>query len=343
MSAALGLIVSADRAVVRRRRLPIPGRVLVAEGDKVGAEDIVARALLPGPLLPVPVAALFGCEPGEAAARLTVAEGDAVREGDILGRGPGIWGLGAREARAPMAGVVERVSRATGQITLRGAARPLEVAAHLPGVVSGVVPGEGADVACRAAHVQGVFGTGGEVRGPLSAEPLPGAVWLLGVAAGDDLARAAAAGVAAVVAGGTGYADLRAAEARRPDVVVILTEGFGDLPMAEPTRRILSAHMGRTVSVDGTTQIRAGVVRPEVVVPLPGAGRAMPAGPPPELRPGARVRIVRDPGFGRRGHVVQMPALPRAVDSGAVVRVLLVALDGGGVVVVPRANVEVEG
>ena len=342
MNASSGLIVSPDRSVVRRRRLPVSGEVLVTEGATVRAEDIVARAMLEGPLLPVPVAGLLGCEPAGVARLLTVTEGMAVREGDVLGRSLGIWRFGAREARAPMAGTVERVSPTTGQITLRGASRALEVRAHLPGVVSAVSPGEGADIICRAAQVQGVFGIGGETRGILSTEALPGAVWLLRTADSDDLRRAADAGVAAVVAGGIGYADLGVVHSRRSPVVVVLTEGFGDQPMADRTWNILRVHLGRAAAVDGTTQIRAGVVRPDVVIPRSGEGRPLPSGPPPELRLGIRVRIVREPGLGRCGRVLQLPPLPRTVDSGVVTRVVLVALDGGGVQTVPRANVEVE-
>lgn len=344
VSAALGRIVAGDREVVKLRRLPIPGRVLVKLGAMVAATDAVAVALLPGPLLAVSAAALLGCEPAEACRRLSVAEGDTVAAGDLLGRGPGIWGLWPREVRAPAAGVVERISPATGQLTLRGASRPLEVLAHVPGVIAAVEPAQGADIACRAAQVQGVYGVGGEARGPLAAEPAPGVVWVLPEAGVADLQRASAAGVAAVVAGGAPHTAVLALAARPSAPVLVLTEGFGALPMAEPAWRILTAHLGREASVDGTTQIRAGVVRPEVVVPLPGLPRrAGSPGPPPGLRPGVRVRIVRDPWFGARGRVLQLPAEPRAVESEAVVPVLVLALDGGGSAVVPRANVEVEG
>lgn len=325
-------------ALIRRqRRLPIPGEVLVSLGQRVPADLSVARALLPGRVLAVPFAGLIACEPAEAARYLTVHEGQVIAEGDVLARAPGVFGLGAREARAPASGTIERISAASGQMTLRGVPQPLDVVAHIPGTVTALLPGEGAEITGHAAVAQGVYGVGGEARGRLADAPGPRAVWLLPTATAADLSRAAAAGCVAVVSGSIPYTDLA-----KTGLVVILTEGFGVLPMGERTAALLRRHLGAPASVDGTTRIRAGVVRPEVVIPLEGDHPPRrPPLVPPSLRPGTRVRVVRDPGFGRLGEVLQLPPLPRPVDSGAVVRVAIVALDGGGVVTVPRANVEV--
>jgi len=335
---------AAERAEVRRvRRLPLPGQVLVAPGDRVGAETVIAAALLAGRVLTVPLAGLLGCTPAEAAARVAVAAGQGVRAGDLLARAPGIFGLGTREARAPAAGTVEAVSGFSGQLTLRLPGERVEIAAHLPGRVTAVLPGEGAEVACTGAHLQGVYGVGGEVRGPLCPEPRPGGVLALPAADGALLRWAAAEGVRAVVTGGVPYLDLLASAGEHPALVVVLTEGFGPLRMRPEAWAILSARWGRLACADGTTQIRAGVIRPELVIPA-GDGEGAPAVPrPPVLRPGARVRLVAQPYFGRTGLVLQLPLAPQAVPGGAVVRVALLALDGAGTALVPQANVEVLG
>jgi len=58
------------------------------------------------------------------------------------------------------------------------------------------------------------------------------------------------------------------------------------------------------------------------------------------LAPGVAVRIIRDPHFGLLGTVAALPENPALLDSGAKARVLEVALERGGTVTVPRANVE---
>ena len=49
---------------------------------------------------------------------------------------------------------------------------------------------------------------------------------------------------------------------------LIITEGFGDIAMAERTFNLLKEREGSEAAVNGTTQIRAGVMRPEIVIPL---------------------------------------------------------------------------
>jgi hypothetical protein len=97
-------------------------------------------------------------------------------------------------------------------------------------------------------------------------------------------------------------------------------------------------------SLNGATQIRAGVIRPEVVVPL--AGRRAEGGPAAAvvaggLAPGTRVRIIREPHFGRLGRVTELPSALQQLPTEASVRVLVVDLEGGGRHVLPRANVEI--
>jgi hypothetical protein len=89
------------------------------------------------------------------------------------------------------------------------------------------------------------------------------------------------------------------------------------------------------------------VLRPEVVIPLAGAGPAARTGPATVgeanghvLRPGAAVRIIRDPYFGIIGTAVALPEKPQVLGSGSKARVLEVQLPSGEKVVVPRANVE---
>ena len=85
-------------------------------------------------------------------------------------------------------------------------------------------------------------------------------------------------GAAAVVSGGIDDQDLKELLGRDLGVAitgsetigltVIVTEGFGDIAMASRTWRLLADKAGRRASVNGATQIRAGVMRPEILVPL---------------------------------------------------------------------------
>ena len=168
--------------------------------------------------------------------------------------------------------------------------------------------------------------------------------------------RARDVGAVAVVAGGIDDQDLKEflgydlgvaiTGSERTGLTLIVTEGFGDIAMAGRTYELLVGHAGKQASVNGATQIRAGVMRPEILVPL---GAAAPAGAAAAgaadaesgvLALGTLVRIIRDPHFGIIGTVAALPEQPAVLGSGSRARVLEVALADGQRVTVPRANVE---
>ena len=168
----------------------------------------------------------------------------------------------------------------------------------------------------------------------------------------EALQRARELGVAAVVVGGFDDQDLRELLGRDLGVAItgseelgltlVLTEGFGHIRMAERTWRLLEAHRGELASVSGATQIRAGVMRPEILIPrAPSAGATGEDPHATGLEVGSLLRVIRQPHFGRIGNVVELPPELRPLESEAKVRVLVVEFaDDHTRAVVPRANVE---
>ena len=365
-----GLRITAHAVVRRERRLPIQGQVLVHVGDAVAPQDVVAHTELPGNVQAVNLASRLGVEPSQVPQALARPLGAEVRRDEELATASGLFGLGRRSVLSPCDGVLESVSPVTGQVLVREPPIPVEVSAYVRGCVVKELPGEGVVVEARGALLQGIFGVGGETWGALAlAVDSPEAELTAGRLRGehrghvvvggacasyDALARARELGVAAVVVGGIDDVVLRQLLGRDLGVAItgtedlglslVLTEGFGRLPMSDRAWSLLAARSGRLASVSGATQIRAGVVRPEVLIPEgQGAG---PATAPEEevgtgLDVGSAVRLIRAPGFGRIGRVVELPREPRRLETEALVRVVLVTFPGEAApVAVPRANVE---
>lgn len=363
-----GLTVTPDTLVRKLRRLPLKGEVLVGVGEAVAPETVVARTLLPGVLRTVRLAEQLGLEPEEALALLRVKEGDGVERDQLLAEASSFFGLFKSSCRSPVTGTVELISKATGHVGIRESPTPVEVRAYVRGTVAELLPEEGVVVETRGALVQGIFGVGGERQGTLhvatetASEPLTEALpwtdWTGKIVVGGSnvsgaaLSRAASAGVAAVVVGAIVDSDL--VEFLGYDIGVaitgheaipltlVITEGFGTIPMAERTFALLRSLEGQQASINGATQIRAGVIRPELVVPhdRPATGAA----PPPasqDLAVGTPIRLIREPYFGQLATVAGLPPEPQRIPSGAVVRVLEAELADGERVVVPRANVEI--
>ncbi len=114
--------------------------------------------------------------------------------------------------------------------------------------------------------------------------------------------------------------------------------------MAAATYELLASLAGHRASANGATQIRAGVQRPEIIVPATEPAD-MSAGPaeqtaPAGLTTGSPIRIIREPNFGRLGTVKSLPPAAVAIESEAIVRVVEVQFSDGRTTIVPRANVE---
>ncbi len=364
-----GLKVAACTMFRARRLLPVHGEVLVKVGDLVKARDVIARTFIDGDVTPVAIASQLSAPASDVAELMLVKEGDAVVAGQPIARSKGIFGFGKREVVSPSAGVIESISATTGQVMLRGAPVAVEVLAYIDGRVTEVFAGEGALIETDAVFVQGIFGVGGETVGLLRmacARPdalldatqitpsLKGCVVVGGARVTAAAVRAAqAVGVAAIVAGGIDDADLKAilgydlgvaiTGTERLGLSIVVTEGFGDIAMAERTFALLKSFEGREASVNGATQIRAGVTRPEIVIAR-SAGDVAPALAAPReaglLEIGTPVRLIRDPYFGMLGNVTALPSEPAVLGSGSKARVLEVACANGTRVTVPRANIE---
>ena len=123
---------------------------------------------------------------------------------------------------------------------------------------------------------------------------------------------------------------------------LILTEGFGEIGMAHRTFDLLTENDGRGASVSGATQIRAGVIRPEVIIPSDQEAPAKDAEKVVKgLEVGVQLRVIRQPYFGRMGTVVDLPPELQVLETGARVRVLELKLENGETIILPRANVEI--
>jgi len=367
-----GLTVSARTTIIKTRRLPLKGTVLSTTGTWVAPADKVARAELPGIMQPIKVASKLGIEPSEVTALLTVKVGDKVNRGDIVAVTKGMWGLFKSECKSTTTGTVELISNITGNVGVREAPTPIEVDAYIPGRIIEVLDGEGVVIEAHGALIQGIFGIGGERRGeimmitagpdePITADMITSAhagKIIVGGSnlSGDALRKAHELGVTGIVVGGIvdkdlidylGY-DIGVAITGHENIplTLVLTEGFGTIAMAGRTFNLLKSLTGKTASICGATQIRAGVIRPEVIVAddteNAGGNAADEVVPSFSLEPGTNIRIIREPYFGLLATVTALPHHLVTVGSGAEVRVLEARLNTTGeIVTVPRANVEI--
>ena len=365
-----GLKVTKGTTIQKERRLPLQGEVLVEAGTTVQAEDVVAKADLPGNVQLLNVANLLSVPAEEVIEYMLKPIGEAITKDEIIATTKGLFGLFKSQARSPIDGTIEAVSDVTGQVILREPPIPVEVKAYTDGTVTEIAPNEGVTVETYGTYIQGIFGVGGETVGNLTvtvAAPsdelaaeqiLPehrGNILVSGsLVTTDAIQKAIQQGVKGIIAGGIDDADLREllgyelgvaiTGSEEIGITLVITEGFGRIAMAEQTFALLKARAGMKTSINGATQIRAGVVRPEILIPIVPevAETASEAADGAEgiLEVGSSVRIIREPYFGKLGRVTELPVELQNLETEARVRVLRVELKDGQQTTLPRANVE---
>ncbi|HTG90505.1 MAG TPA: hypothetical protein VL914_09915 [Vicinamibacterales bacterium] len=363
-----GLKVVAAMRYNVRRLLPISGTVVVKPGDRVEARQVVAETFMPGDISPLNLAKLLSMPPGDVPECMTKKEGERIEPGDVLARTKGIFGKFRQEYKSTIGGTIESISAVTGQVIVRGAPLPVQVKAYLTGQVVEVFPNEGCAIEADVTFVQGIFGIGGETFGPirivakrhdqeltedLITPDLKDCVAVGGARiTAQAIERARKIGVSAIIAGGIDDADLEAVlgynlgvaitGSERIGLTIVITEGFGEIAMARGTFDLLASRAGDDAAVNGATQIRAGVMRPEIVVPLRPDARTgvVSDAVMGRLEIGAPVRVIRDPYFGLIGRVTALPPEPQTLQSGSKARVLEVTFESGEGAIIPRANVE---
>ena len=363
-----GLKVAAGTTIRNERRLPIEGEVTVQVGDRIEAEDVVATAALPGNVQLVNIANLLSIPTEDIRDYMLKKEGGPIAKDEIIGETKGLFGLFKSQARAPIDGTIESISDVTGQVIIREAPIPVNVMGHISGSIVEVISNEGAVVETYGTHIQGIFGIGGETVGALEVvvdspdAPLTKAliqpthrdkILCGGAVIGNDaIQEAIRQGVKGIIVGGIHDGDLRALLGYELGVAItgsetlgltlVITEGFGEINMAARTFDLLKAQEGMTASINGATQIRAGVVRPEIIIPVEAREETVGTGGTGNaLTIGTQIRIIREPYFGRLGRVAALPVKLQEIETEAKVRVLEVELEDGDKVVLPRANVEI--
>ncbi|MBT4138958.1 MAG: hypothetical protein HOE48_13645 [Candidatus Latescibacteria bacterium] len=360
-----GLRVTRQATLQRRRQLPLKGEVVVSQGDSVKRDQVVARTDLPGNVTTLNLINTLSCSPTELPNYLLVQEGEPVTKGEPIAETKPFIKWFKTSVDSPITGTLESISKVTGQVILREPPRPIEVQSYIDGTIAEVIPEEGVVIETSGAFIQGIFGVGGETWGALhiisenaNQQLTPDQIdasckekIILGgnLLTLDVIHKARDVGAAGIIGGGIRDADLRnllgydlgvaITGSETIGITVIVTEGFGAISMARKTFEIFKEHQGQEASISGATQIRAGVQRPEIIIPNP-SNQHTEEGDHLGLIEGALLRVIRVPYFGRVGKVTALPPELQAVESETHVRVLEVEFEDGERATVPRANVE---
>ncbi|HLF25462.1 MAG TPA: hypothetical protein VJG32_03930 [Anaerolineae bacterium] len=333
----------------RERLLPADGAILVAPGQRVESSDVVARTEVGGQFRTFEIARLLRVPPARATKYLKKHVGDVIKTGDVLASRP------MRQVRSPISGTIVDVDPRDGRVAIEIASKEVELRAYLKGIVGNILGNRGVVVETPGALIQAAWGIGGESYGVLHVvtesadEPLKaslidvkahgsvvaGGGWITASA----LEQAQSLQLRGMIAGSI-EGDLIETAMQLP-FPIILTEGVGRSAMAAPIFELIRSQEGREVSISAETRMRWGVVRPEILIPLPAETRPpLPPAVGSPLTVGARVRVVRGPYVGSVGTVSAIPSRAQRIETGTRVHGAEVRFSPSSAAFVPFANLE---
>jgi len=339
-------------SIVRERLLPVSGEVLVRLNQKVGPNDVIAEANWAREHVLLDVARILGVTPNAADRLVKCKTNDRLAAGAEIVPGKGFFG---RNVVVPREGRV--VAAGGGQVLMEVGESKLELRAGISGTVVEVVPDRGAVIQTSGALVQGVWGNGRidsgtlvnlaeKPDGVLTADRMDvsmrGFVILAGMIKDAEPLKAAADLPVRGLILSSLYPSLipQAKEMRYP---IIVTDGFGSLPMNSAAYKLLSTNAKREVTVNAEAYNRYSGARPEIIIPLPASSDLPVPNEVETFAPGLQVRMRRPPAMGMIGSIVTVKPGQTTLPSGLRARAAEVKLENGETIIVPLVNLEVVG
>ena len=356
-----GLKILKNTKILRERRLPLKGDINCVVGDKVKNDNVVASTFLPGNIHMINIVNQLNVEPNIIEDFLNVSINDNVDKGDIIAENKGFFGFFKSQVLSPLKGKISNISKVTGQIMISEPEIPIEVDAYIDGKIVEILDNEGVLVESQGSLIQGIIGVGGERNGEIliiedkqEAVNVKGKIIIFKNSINKHIYdKYSNEGAIGIVAAGFDYQSLSDILGYKLGVAItgtesikttlIITEGFGNVEMSDKTYNILKSHAGKKASINGATQIRAGVIRPEVVIPIDSNSDNCKDFSEEDLviKEGSKVRIIREPYFGEIGIIKSLPKESITIESETKARVAEIEFINSERKLVPRANLEI--
>ena len=362
-----GLKVLKNSKVIKDRLLPLKGEVHSELNDSVNSDTVVASTKIPGNVQMLNMVNKLNIDASQISDYMLVNLNENIKKDQIIAKNQGFFGMFKSEVKSPIDGKISSISNVTGQVVISEEPIPVEIDAYIPGKIENIYNEEGVRVNSNGTFIQGIIGIGGEKQGiikflvdnpkqRIDSSYINSDLKDLIIVSGsfidyDFYKKAKENGVKGIICGGIDYSTISkilgyslgvAITGSENTTTLIITEGFGQIDMARNTFNLLYENIGKKASINGATQIRAGVLRPEIFIELKSDLQSKDLEENDLIiSQGTIVRVIREPYFGKIGEIISLPFELVKMDSETKVRVAEVKFDDGNIKVIPRANLEV--
>ncbi|MCA9397805.1 hypothetical protein KC573_03165 [candidate division WWE3 bacterium] len=248
------------------RSLPPNAQILVKVGDVVRPEKIVGIGRKSAGFRNIDAAKVLGVPSNELSQYVTKTPGSYVNKGEVLGEKKSLLGIKNKPLISPADGILSDINTDNGVISLEYMPEELRVVAGVSGTVTEIDPnGPEITIKTDVLEVKGALGLGKRREGsihivgqpdlPLSEKQI-GPTWENKIIVGGSLLtrqvlyHCVALKVQGIITGGMHweeYASLIGSRGRFEDIgiSIILTEGYGNLPMSPKLFQKLQEYEGK--------------------------------------------------------------------------------------------------
>jgi len=338
--------------IVRERLLPVKGKVNARLNQKVSPTDIVAEATWAREHVLVDVARVLNLTADAADKLIRCKVGDRVSVGTVIATGRGLL---PKTVKVPKEGRV--TAAGGGQVLLEVGESRMELRAGISGNVVQIIPDRGVVIQTSGALIQGVWGNGRVDTGVMiNLAEKPDTVLTAGrldvsfrgsviiaaqVRDAETLQAAADLPVRGLILASL-YPSLlpMAREMRYP---ILLTDGFGSMPMNSAAYKLLTTNAKREATLNAEVFDRYSGAQPEVIIPLPVSSEPALPRDVETFAPGQTVRMRRSPMMGMIGSIMNLHPGLTMLPGGLRAVCAEIKFENGEQALVPLVNLEVVG
>lgn len=375
MIAPLRLRFEKDVITRIHRTLRGKGHLNVVEGQQVSPDEIIGSGEVSSGFRTLNVAKALSVAPVDIKMYLKRNLGQRIYKGELLAfRSPGLF-RSKKNVLAPTDGVLDFINTKTGEVRLSFLPQKVDLPAACFGIVEEVDEAHG-DVVIRTqvSRIHGVFGTGRSRDGILhilgkryeltqaskiSARNSDQIVVGGSLIYKEAISTAISANVNGIISGGINAKDFRGMAGGRlvfprklendVGISIVITEGFGSIPIGEDIYEVLARYHGKFVFMDGNKAI---ISLPSFQSQSLVKVRATQLPPPTqtvvadveaelkEIKKGDKVRVVGSSFAGEQGEIVAIDKSETLLPS-EIKAFLLVVETKRRKIRIPANNVEV--
>lgn len=273
--------IEKDIVVRIKRTLKGTGKLNVAVGMQVSPDQIIGTANVSSGFRKINLSELLSSPPADVHKYLVKSLGQRIYRGELLAFKKGTIFGGRKLITSPTDGVLDFLNPQTGELKMTFLPKKAELPAGVFGIVEAIDETRGlVAIKAQVTRIHGMFGSGRlrdgilhvlSKRDDLVNKSIITAQFDENILVGgslifkDAISSAISLGINGIITGGINAKDYKAMAGGRLifpkkinndiGVSIIVSEGFGSIPIGEDIFEVLSAYEGKFVSIDGNSAI----------------------------------------------------------------------------------------